>query len=391
MKVVIDKSERLLKVPQALTGSMRVTEKLLATRGLECLDLDSVIPEMPQSPAFIEKLKQLDMHDITIAGNSELRDLKAELAEKYNSIYSRKLHPDKDIVITPGHRVTALLLCLAFVDPADVVALPDPGLAVYRMATVMAGGTPLPFPLLEKNDYLPNINALFEPPAKRLKLVFLNYPHNPTGAEAELYFYRDLIKKLRYDNILIVLDSPFCGLSEPSIDLPLQLKKSASLFIELHSFGFPCGLEGLGFAIGHRGAVNNLEQIIKFTGFHATRNQVKYAQLALEHNDELSGNFLETISQRRHILVDGLKEIGWKIRAGRLTPFIWVKIPVWATSAGFARKLFMQTGIRARAGTDFGENGEGYIRLSLTLPKDKLAQALAKIREKPSMLRNRGK
>lgn len=391
MKVVIDKSERLLRAPQALIGSMRFTKKLHERRGLEFLDLDSVVPELPDYQPFLEKLKQADMYDITVADNADLLALKTELAEMYQKIYNRKLNPAKDIAITPGNRVTAILLCLALVDPSDVIALPDPGLAMYRMAAVMAGGVPRVYPLLEKNDYMPNINALFEPPPKNLKLVFLNYPHNPTGAEAELYFYRDLIKELRYDNILIVLDTPFCGLSEPPIELPLQLKKATHLFLELHSLGFPYGLEGLGFAIGHRGAISNLEQIIKFNGIHPTKSQVKYARLAIEFHDELSEYHFRTITERRRLLVDGLKQIGWNVRTGRQTPFIWAKTPAWTTSAGFTRKLFANTGVWARPGTDFGENGEGYLRFSLTAPKDIISRALDKICEKPSMLRKRGK
>jgi aspartate/methionine/tyrosine aminotransferase len=391
MKVVIDKSERLLRAPQALMGSMRLTEKLLERRGLEFIDLDSVIPELPDYQPFLEKIKQADMHEATIADTADLLALKAMLAEMYRDIYNRKLSPAKDIAITPGNRVTAMLLCLALVNPSDVVALPDPGSVMYRMAAVMAGAAPRAYPLLEKNDYLPNINALFEPPPKNLKLVFLNYPHNPTGAEAELYFYRDLIKELHYDNILIVLDTPYCGLSEPPIELPLQLKKATHLFLELHSLGFPYGLEGLGFAIGHRGAIANLEQIIKFSGFHPTKSQVKYARLALKFHNELSGYFMQKISERRRLLADGLKEIGWKVRCGRLAPFVWAKVPAWATSAGFTRKLFVHTGVWARPGTDFGENGEGYLRLSLTASKDKISRALGEIRAKPSMLRKRGK
>ncbi|MCD6162909.1 MAG: aminotransferase class I/II-fold pyridoxal phosphate-dependent enzyme [candidate division Zixibacteria bacterium] len=391
MKVIIDKSERFLRTPQTMMGNMRLTGKLLERRGMEYIDLNSVVPELPDYQPFIDKLKSSDMHDITYAGDDEISLLKEKLAQMHQEIYNRKINPVKDIAITPGNRITAMLLCLGFANNSDVVALPDPGLAMYRMAAVMAGAVPKTYSLLEKNDYLPNLNALFEPPPKNLKLVFLNYPHNPTGAEAELYFYRDLINQLRYENILLVLDSPFCGSSDPAIEFPLQLKKAKHLFVELHSFGFPYGLEGLGFAIGHRGAIDNITQIIKFSGYYPTRSQVKYALTALEFHNELSERFVSIISERRKLLADGLKEIGWKIRAGRLAPFIWAKVPPWATSVGFTRKMFVRTGVWAKPGTDFGENGEGYLRLSLTISNEKIGKALNNISEKSSMLRKRGK
>jgi len=390
MKVVINKSERLLRAPQALTSSMKLTEKLLKSRGLEYIDLDPVRPEMPGYEPLIDKLKESRMDENIGAAKTDINHLKGKLAEFYQDIYGRKLHPAKDIVITPGSRATVVLLCLGLINPGEVIALPDPGLAMYRLAAVMAGGSPLAYGLLEKNDYLPNLSALFEPPAKNLKLVFLNYPHNPTGAEAELFFYRDLINKLRYENILLVLDSPYCGISEPPIDLPLQLKKADNLFIELHSFGYPYGLEGLGFAIGHRGAIANLDQAIQAGGFHPTRAQVTHARIALDFHSELSGSFLKKISARRAILADGLKEIGWKVRSGRLGPFIWARTPTWATSVGFTRKLFLRTGVRARPGTDFGENGEGYLRFSLTSSNQQISKALENIRDKQSMYRKRG-
>jgi len=390
MKVVINRSERFLRAPQALMGSMRLSEKLLQRRGLEYIDLDPVVPELPDCEPFIEKLNQLNMPENTTANPAEITELKEKLANLYEGIYNRKLNPAKDIAITPGCRATALLLCLGFVNPGEAVAMPDPGLAMYRLATVMAGAVPQTYTLLDKNDYLPNLSALFEPPPKNLNLVFLNYPHNPTGAEAELYFYRDLINQLRYENILVVLDSPYCGQCEPQIELPLQLKKAINLLLELHSFGFPYGLEGLGFAIGHRGAVSNLDQVIQASGFHPTKAQITYALTALDYHKELSAEFTGKISHRRNLLADGLKEIGWKVKSGRVAPYFWAKTPAWATSAGFTRKLFLRTGVKARPGSDFGENGEGYIRFSLTSPNDKILTALENIRNKPSLYRKRG-
>ena len=390
MKVVINKSERFLRAPQALMGSMRLTEKLLKSRGLEFIDMDQVMPECPRCEAFIAKISKPESGDHLPAEPEDINRLKDAVTGLYSRIYGNKLHPVKDIALTPGGRQTAILLCLGLVNPGQAIAVPDPGLAMYRLAAIMAGATVQPYAILEKNDYLPNLSALFEPPPKNLNLVFLNYPHNPTGAEADLYFYRDLINQLKYDNILVVLDSPFCGGADPQIELPLQIKKAMNLILELHSFGFPYGLDNLGFAIGHRGAIVNLEQIVKASGFRPTKAQIRYALAAIEHHDGLSTEYIDKIGQRRKVLVDGLKEMGWQVRAGRLAPFIWAKAPAWATSAGFARKLFLRTGVRTRPGTDFGENGEGYLRFSLTMPLDKITRALENIRNKPSMYRKRG-
>jgi len=390
MKVVANKAERLFRAPQALMGSMRLTEKLIKSRGLEFIDLDQVLPELPAYEPFLNDLKNQKTMTGIAADSSDINELKTKLAELYSKIYGLKINPAKDIVITPGSRSTAMLLCLALVNPNQTVAVPDPGLAMYRLAAVMAGANVQPYALLEKNDFLPNLSALLEPPAKGLSLIFINYPHNPTGAEAELYFYRELLSQLKYENILTAVDSPFCGASDPPIELPLQLKKAVNSIIELHSFGFPYGLDNLGFAIGHSGAIVNMEQIATASGFRPSKAQIYYVLTAIKYHSELAKEYSDRIASRRKILADGLKEIGWQIRAGRLAPYIWAKAPGWATSAGFARKLFMRTGVRTRPGTDFGENGEGYLRFSLTANDDKISSALANIKNKPSMYRKKG-
>jgi len=368
-------------------GNMRLSERLLKSRGMKYIDLDPVLPEFPDLPEFAEKLRHMSCFDNTPADDALMLALRERLARLYSDIYARKINPINDIVITPGSRLTVMLLCLALVNPGESIAIPDPGLAMYRMGTVMAGAVPQAYQLLEKNDFLPNMSAIFQPPAKNLKLVFLNYPQNPTGAEAELYFYRELISHLRSGNILVVLDSPYCGLPEARLDLPLQLKKASKLFVELHSFGFPGGLDGLGFAIGHRGAIASIEQTMQAVGFRPSVFQLKYALTALEYQRELTENFMARIENRRRLLADGLKEIGWQVRAGRLVPFIWANVPPRVTSAGFARKMFLSTGVRVRPGSDFGGNGEGYLRFSLTVPETEIATALQNIRNKSSMYR----
>ncbi len=389
MKVITNKSDRFLRAPEALM-SMNLTEKLIKRRGLEFIDLDPIVPRTPRCEGFREKLKEFDLSDNTPASQQEVCNLREVLAGIYQKIYNHKVHPDKDIVITPGSRATAILICLSMVNPGQVVAIPDPGLSTYRLAAVMAGAEPFAYPLLEKNDFLPNLSALFEPPPQNLSLVFLNYPHCPTGAEADSYFYRDLINILKYENILIVADTAFTGVSEPAIDLPLQTAKASNMILELHSFGFPYGLAGLGFATGHRGAVENLKQVTKASGITPNKAEINYILTAIEYHDDIFAEYMNRLNDRRRVLSEGLKEIGWHVRNSRLTPFIWAKAPAKSTSAGFARKLFLKTGVRTRPGTDFGENGEGYLRFSLTVSAEKIEKALKNIQGKSSLYGKRG-
>jgi LL-diaminopimelate aminotransferase len=389
MKVVIDKSERLQKAPHALLGMMRLTERLLKPRGLEYIDLDSVIPEIPDYPPFLDEISKANLNPAASASVSETFALKEKIASMYGEIYGRPVNPLKEIALTSGSRMAVLFLCMGMINPDDIVGHPDPGLPMYRLGTIMAGGKPQAYSLLERNEYLPNLESLNEKSPKNFKLVFLNYPHNPTGAEADHYFYRDLMGRLRKFNTLIALDCPYTGQSDPPFELPLQLRKGVGHFIELHSFGFPYGLDGLGFAIGHQGAVAVLNHAAEACGYHPLQAQIKYAEIALKYHSELASAYTKRIAERRRIVGDKLKEMGWTIRTARHGPFIWAGIPSRATAVGFARKMFIRSGVRARAGSDFGEQGEGYLRLSLTVEMAKLETALENIGKNASMYQRR--
>jgi aspartate/methionine/tyrosine aminotransferase len=363
MKVVVDKSERLQKAPLALLGSMRLTERLLKPRGLEFIDLDSISPEIPDCQPFLEEIARANLIPGIPATSQDIASLKESLAKYYSEIYGRPVNPLKDITLTPGGRMAVVLLCLGIINPNDIVAHPDPGLPMYRLGAILAGGAPQAYTLLEKNEYLPNLESLTDKPLKNIKLLFLNYLHNPTGAEADLYFYRDRMARLRKFNILIALDCPYAGQSEPPIEMPLQLRRGSDYFIELHSFGFPYGLDGLGFAIGHPGAISVLAQAADVCGFHPSSAQVRYAQIAVKYHAELTAAFIKRIGQRRRLVGDKLKEMGWTIRFARHGPFIWAGIPSRATAVGFARKIFIRSGVRVRAGSDFGEQGRDFTNI----------------------------
>ncbi len=389
MKVVVDKSERLQKSPLALLGTMRLTERLLKPRGLEHIDLDSVLPEIPEYQPFLDEISRENLIPGKPATISEIAVLKEKLAALYTDIYGHPVNPVKEIALTPGSRMTAMFLCAGIINPNDIVSHPDPGLPMYRLGAILSGGKPQSYALLERNEYLPNLESLTDKPPKNLKLLFLNYPHNPTGAEADLYFYRDLMARLRKFNTLIALDCPFTGQSDPPIELPLQLRRGADYFIELHSFGFPYGLDGFGFAIGHQGAVAVLNQTADACGYHPMRAEIKFAEIAIKYHKELASEFAKKMALKRKLVGDKLKEMGWLIRAARHGPFIWAGIPSRATAVGFARKIFIRSGVRVRAGSDFGEQGEGYLRLSLTVEIAKLETALENLSKHASMFQRR--
>jgi aspartate/methionine/tyrosine aminotransferase len=378
MRVVVNKAERLWKIPQSVLGSMRFSHKRLAARHVDLIDLHSFVPEIPGN--LLEFMNRYHP-----AGTTPDPQLAARLAEKialkHLSFRSVALDPEKEIAITPGVTATAMLLCLGLLNSGDPAAYPDPGAQYFRTAICLADGSPRKYSLLESNDYIINISALSSSAYKKTKMLFVNYPHDPTGATADYYFYRELFRSLRSTNVLLVADCAHVHPGNPDPAGPLQIKNAVGKAVELHSFSATFGLSGLGFAVGHKDAIAIIKSLLSMQGFTPSSYALGWAIAAFDRQDESFQCRMETLKNRRELLSDGLKKLDWRIRSGRLTPFIWARPPYRYTSAAFARRLFIKAGVKVDPGSDFGEGGEGWLRFSLSPDETVLTEALRRLRE----------
>jgi LL-diaminopimelate aminotransferase len=378
MKVVINKAERLWKFPQPVLGGMHFTQKRLAARHVDQIDLSCFVPEIP------EIFRQLNINDNLTSSKSELQ-LESSLAEKialnHLSLKSISIDPEKEIVITPGIRSTAIMLALGLLNPGDTAGFPDPGMQYFRTAICVADGIPRKYSLLESNDYIINISALQGVPSKKMKLLFTNYPHNPTGATVDYYFYRELMKSLRASNILIASDCAYIYPGNPAPTGPLQVKNAIGKAIELHSFSTTFGLPGLGFAVGHKDVIAILKALFSAQGFAPSSRTMNLAISAFDHQEDAFQSRMEHLKDRLQLVTDGLKELGWRVRSGRLIPYVWARPEVRTTSAAFSRRLFIKAGVKVAPGSDFGEAGEGWLRLSLSADVKILSEAIKRLAE----------
>ncbi|HBC46745.1 MAG TPA: hypothetical protein DCZ43_06840 [candidate division Zixibacteria bacterium] len=378
MKIIVNKADRLWKIPQSVLGSMRFTQKRLVARHVDLIDLESFIPELPDNlESFV--------NDICPSGMMSDPQLTAKLTEKiashHFSIKSLGLDPESEIVITPGIRATAIMLSLGLLNPGDAAAYPDPGMQYFRTAICLADGVPRKYTLLESNDYIINISSLMAAPHKKLKLLYINYPHNPSGATVDYYFYRELIKGLHSANILIAADCAYIYPGNPDLTGPLQVKNASSKVVELHSFATTLGLPGLGFAVGHKDVIAILKSLFSAQGFAPSNCATSWAIAALDHQEEAFQRRMDTLKKRRELVCEELKKLGWQIKSNRLIPFIWTKPNVRTASAPFARRLFVKAGVKVAPGADFGEGGEGWLRISLCLNEAILSEALKRLSE----------
>jgi LL-diaminopimelate aminotransferase len=378
MRVILSKSERLWKMPQSALGEMRFTEKRLEARNVERIDLQSF------QPRTADKIAPLNSQTVSIvqpASNVLLGQLKAKILACHHSLNKTELDADKEIIITPGIRSTAALLALGLLNPGDSAAYPDPGMQYFRAAINLADGSARKYSLVESNDYILNIESLKSTAHKKTKILFLNYPHNPTGVAVDYYFYRELLRALRFANILTVADCAYIHPGNPDISVPLQVRNANRMVVEMHSFSTSFGIPGLGFAAGHKDAISILNTLMSLHGFCPLDSQVRLAISGLDNADAIFNANMELFRVNRELLSDGLKQLDWQVKGGRLVPFIWTRPPFRSTSIAFSRRLFAKAGIRVAPGSDFGEGGEGWIRMSLWRNEADLREAIQRLSE----------
>jgi len=357
---------------------MHFTEKRLEARNVELLDLESFAPRLAEKISLT--CSQSETPDSPAAASS-LAQLQQKILSCHHSLKNAELDSEKEIIITPGIRTTAAALALGLLNPGDSAAYPDPGLQYFRAAICLADGSPRKYSLLESNDYILNIASLKGAAHKKTKILFLNYPHNPTGVAVDYYFYRELLKALRFANILTVADCAYIHPGNPDISGPLQVKNANRMVVEMHSFATSFGIPGLGFAVGHKDAISILRTLQISQGFAPSERDIKLALCGLENADDIFSSDMKIISSNRELLSDGLKQLDWQVKVGRLVPYVWARPPFRSTSVAFSRRLFAKAGVRVAPGSDFGESGEGWIRLSLWRDEAILREALVRLSE----------
>jgi LL-diaminopimelate aminotransferase len=253
---------------------------------------------------------------------------------------------------------------------------------MYRAGANLAGAQVETMPLLERNDFLPNLQHIPREVAHRAKLMFLNYPNNPTTAVTDRAFFAEVVEFARAHNVAVVHDATYLPLNSEEYQLPsfLQTRGSKEVGVELYSFSMSQRLSGwrIGFAVGNRQLLAGL-MAVRGCGYPNPPPAVqKAAAVSLSLSEQVGQDLY---ASRREMMVTGLRRLGLKVRRSKATPFIWISVPGRYTSMGFSRRLFRRTGVLVTPGNGFGEQGEGYLRMSLTAPQERLQLALQRIGE----------
>jgi LL-diaminopimelate aminotransferase len=379
------RARRLDLVPPYLFSELAKTKEKALADGVDLIDFGIGDPDQPTPEFIIESLKahaanpSNHRYDETRNGIAEFVDAAARW---YKKRFGVDLDTDSEVLSLVGSKEGLAHLAWAILDPGDLALIPDPAYTVYRANTLLAGAEPFAMPLLAGNGFLPDLGTIPTDVAARAKLMFLNYPNNPTGAVADNRFFAEAVEFARANGILICHD---CAYSEVSWTQPrppsiLSVPGANEVAVELHSLSKTFNMTGwrIAMAVGNQAALSSLRALKT----NVDSKQFGAIQLAaadaLNHEGDLMSETIDLYRRRKAVLVAGLAEIGCSASDTGATFYVWVPLPSGRRSAEFAKGLLEQTGILATPGVAYGDHGEGYLRLSVTVEGDKDSE---KVRE----------
>lgn len=380
-------SARLRSIGAYLFADLDRKQEALRARGIDVISLSTGDPDLPTPEHIVRALSEGAADPRThryppYAGTGAFRRAAADWMLRRFGV---GVDPEREVLALIGSKEGLAHLPWAVLNPSEVALVPDPGYPVYRSATIMAEGEAVAMPLVADRGFLPDFEALPAEVLRRARLLFLNYPNNPTGATAGLEFFERAVALCRRHDVLLVHDAAY---SEITYDGPrppsvLQVEGAKGVAIELHSLSKPFNMTGwrVGFAVGNAEAVHALGTL-KTNVDSGVFCAVQHAAVAaLTGPQEVIASTIEIYRARRDRLVRALRSIGWSPPVPRATLYVWMPTPDGASSVAFAAEVLERTGVVITPGIGYGACGEGYVRFSLTTPDARLDEALDRIRK----------
>ncbi|HLC29965.1 MAG TPA: LL-diaminopimelate aminotransferase, partial [Dehalococcoidia bacterium] len=361
----------------------RVAEK--RAQGVDVISLAIGDPDLPTPGYIIDSLCQAarDPANHRYPESDSLPELRKAIADWYWRRFDLSFDPDKEVLPLIGSKEGIGHIALCFIDPGDLALVPDPGYPVYSVGTMFAGGESYFMPLTEEKGFLPDLDAIPQDVARRAKVMWLNYPNNPTAAVADLDFFQratDFAK--RYD-IAVLHDAPytevaFDGYRPASL---LQAVGARDVGVEFHSLSKTYNMTGwrIGMAVGNPQIINALLRVKSNLDSGIPQAIQQMAITALEGTDEATRHNSEIIGARRDQVLSVLKKLGFRVQPPKASFYVWARIPTEELSIPFCARLLDETAVVVTPGIGYGPSGEGYIRISLTTPDDRIQEAMKRL------------
>ena len=361
----------------------KIAEK--KARGEEVISFAIGDPDIPTPPHIINKFCEAahDSANHRYPEQNGLPELRQAIAGWYKKRFAVSLDPDTEILPLIGSKEGIAHAALCFINPGDIALVTDPGYPVYSVSVMLAGGRPYYMPLTEKNNYLPDLDAVPGYILKSTKLLWINYPNNPTGAVAELDFFNRVVEFARKHDLFVCHDAPYTEIAFDGYQPVsfMQANGAKGVGVEFNSLSKTYSMTGwrIGMAIGNAMMIDALKTLksnwdsgVSQATQHAAIEALTASQDSIQTNNAI-------YQRRRDLIVEVLNRIGLEAKTPKASLYIWAKVPEGYTSMDFTADLLEQVGVAVTPGIGYGKNGEGYVRLSLTIADATLVKGLSRL------------
>jgi LL-diaminopimelate aminotransferase len=380
-------AKRMELIPPYLFAELDKKKANAIAKGIDVINMGIGDPDMPTPDHIIESMRKFvgDPETHNYPPYEGTKNFREAVAKFYQTRFNVELDPEKEVLSLIGSKEGLAHIHLAYVDPGDYNLVPDPAYPVYKVTTHFAGGIPYIMPLIEENDYLPDLDKIPSDIADKSKLMFLNYPNNPTGAIATLEFFEKAVHFAKKHDILICHDLAYSEMAYDGYKAPsfLEVKGAKDVCIEFNSLSKTYNMTGwrLGMAVGNAEAVQALGRL-KNNIDSGVFKAVQYAGIdALLGSQDNVDKMNKIYEKRRDLMTEGLKKLGWNIKPIKATFYMWVPVPQGYSSTEFSTLLLEKAGIIVPPGIGYGEYGDKYFRIALTASEERIKEAIKRMEE----------
>ncbi len=380
-----ERSRWFKKLPAYPLSGIPEVKRRLEAAGVDVIDLGAGDADLDPPPEAVRRLAEaaseqsMSRYPFQVG----LPDLREAIATWMGQRFGVNLDPYTEILPLMGSKEGIVKSPLAFLDPGDVAVIPDPGYQAYRVGVILAGGEPHLVPLHPENDFLIPLDEIPEDVRSRLRMMYLNYPNNPTAATAPLEYLRDAVHFCRQHDALLIYDHAyseiaFNGYRPPSI---LEVDGADGFALEFHSFSKTYNMTGwrLGWVAGNAGLVESLTKVKTFMDVGVFKAvQAAGAAALVAYEQWVPGN-VARFQARRDVAVEGLRKAGFAVTEPEATMYLWIPVPGGGSSLAFAERALEEEGVVVLPGAALGEGGEGFFRIALTVDEERMREAAIRL------------
>lgn len=382
----IEPADRIASFKPYFFASLTQRIGALKAKGVDVIRLDMGSPDLPPADfitdTLVNEARKPNMHGYSQMGGTP--DFKKACADYYQQRFNVTLDPQKEVLGLLGSKEGLFNLSQVLLNPGDLSLVPDPGYPVYSAGGIIAGAEIYYLPLLEKNSFLPDLKAIPEAVAQRAKVIWLDYPNNPTGAVAPLSFFEEVVEFARRYSIVIANDAPymdvcFDGYVAPSI---LQIPGAKDIAVEFNSLSKTYNMAGwrLGMAVGNPQIINYLHTYKSQMDSAHFEPILKAGAAAMTGDQSWIEERNLVYKTRRDIIVSALRQAGFGVTPPPAAIYVWARLPEGVTdSTEFCARMLEQTGVSTTPGVVYGQSGEGYLRISLGTATDRVQEAMRRV------------